>query len=80
MTWLNNTQDTSDNPLLDRIKSLEDQLYQANHNIDEKMEMLEERGFNVVNLNSQLEKTSVKLAQAEEELKRLRLRTSTVCS
>lgn len=72
MSWLNATaNDSSVAPLLAEISRLQRELDNANNNIDDKLDKLEEAGLGVVGLTRKLEDAREEIVRLGDEIARL---------
>ncbi|KIY70545.1 hypothetical protein CYLTODRAFT_391816 [Cylindrobasidium torrendii FP15055 ss-10] len=72
LTWLqNSTMGLNDSPLVAEIARLRVQLDEANENVDDKMDKLEDAGLGVISLTKKLEDARARIIALEEEISRL---------
>ncbi|KAI0072304.1 hypothetical protein K474DRAFT_413030 [Panus rudis PR-1116 ss-1] len=73
LSWLHTTMggDSTMAPLVAEIERLQQQLEQANEDIDDKLDRLEDAGMGVISLTQQLEEAKAKTTEVEQEMGRL---------
>lgn len=72
MSWLNNSPTVPDvSPFVSEISRLQKELDLANQSIDDKLDKLEDVGFDVVGLTKKLEDARSRITSLEDEIARL---------